>query len=428
MSSRRLRLRIIIAVLLLIVLNVLPALAQCKSKTAAVKQLDQLRQGRSLSIRLFSIAGSTIYKAEPLENLRIALAERLREELQASKYFSSVVILPEDKQPQSDLVLEGEFTEIDEGNRAGRILSGTGEARLGIRGKLVTTKTSETAFEFECFRATAGGPLGTGGWLAGSGKKLIHDLIEDLAESLKKVIPEFGKKMEKRAVAATNLANASFPPIIAEQQRVHDLPKKPPEQWSWKDCSNIIFTFTVYSSRKPEGTVGAQWLAAPSYQAHRRVWDLLLAAKAKLKAEKDAIAGMEFYESLMPMQERLKEMEKEDVYLLLLMFVQKDIVHWNHEKTEAVTFLKHTDRSNERIQPLRMVSSPSLEYSQYGWAVSSVIFVFPTKMANGKPIVENMNERLELYTEVENRPIVIRFDLGRFGLKRTEELKLKPEA
>jgi len=151
---------IVVTVLLLVGLSTSSALAQCN--VFMVERPDDVRSGRSLSIRLFAIKAPPNYKGEPVENLRIALAEKLRDTLQASKYFSSVIVLPEDKRPQTDLVLEGEFTNIDEGSRAGRMLIGSGAAQMGVQGRLMATNPSGRVFEFLCYRASAGF-FGTGG-------------------------------------------------------------------------------------------------------------------------------------------------------------------------------------------------------------------------------------------------------------------------
>jgi len=54
--------------------------------------------------------------------------------------------------------------------------------------------------------------------------------------------------------------------------------------------------------------------------------------------------------------------------------------------------------------------------------------VFPTKLTDGTPIVRSLNDKLELHTEIDGRPITIHIDLKQFGLSRLEELKLRPEA
>jgi hypothetical protein len=416
MKCERLNPGIVAIAALVIGLIATDATAQCF--VSVVERPDEVRRGRSLSIRLFEIKAPPNYTGEPVENLRIALAEKMWDSLLESKYFSSVVILPEDKQPETDLVLEGEFTNIEEGNRAARILTGGGMAETGISGKLMATNPSGKVFDFVCARATAGGVLGMGGYFAGSGKGLINSNIEKFAGSLKKVIQEVEKEMAE--VKARKRS-----PIVADQHHPdQDWRNKPPDQWSQKDCLKVFSTFSVGSKFKKDGAASASWYSSPYYQSLARTRELRQAGKLQNPDYLFLPSGLlpkiwlpgELSEDL----EYLKGLEKEEMYLFEIWYTKlRRPVYYNRSNTAASTFLRRAGKSAERILPVALNSLPDSFRSA---------FAFPTRLSDGTPIIENLNDKLELHTEIDGRSIIIHFDLKKFGLSRLEDLKLKPTA
>jgi hypothetical protein len=407
-------------------MDALPAFAQCEIRIA--NDSDALRKGRSLSIRLFSIEDRVNYQSEPIENLRIAMAEKLRDALRETDYFSSVAILPEDKEPQTELVLEGQFTNIDEGNRAARILNGQGHALMVVRGKLLTV-SAQKVFEFTCGRATAGGPLGQGGWFAGGGKKLIHSHVENFVQNLKKLMPLAGEKM-------TAAIGPTRPPIVAKQQPAeYDWREKPPKLWSEQDCLKIIYRFSASSNDDSEGRVHALWLSAPSYQAHLRLFEIMRTNNGNahlfetwLSSKPEGPIGImpEGSPRLLFVGPR-GELEKEDVYFIEASFNKKSHLYGLRENTAASTFLRHSDRPNERIQPLWDASPSRSSTKSSDFKPHLIRLVFPTKRADGTPVIESLSDKLEIHTKFDGRPVIIHFDLRQFGLSRLEDLKLKSE-
>lgn len=417
---RRSSLLIAVTTLLMLV-SAPPALGQCSVFT--VDRPDELRSGRSLSIRLFEIKAPPNYTGEPVESLRIALAEKMRDSLLESKYFSSVVILPEDKQPQTDFIIEGEFTNVDEGSRAARVLWGTGAAQTVIQGRLVATNPSGRVFEFFCARATAGGWLSRGGVTSRGGKTLVHSNVEKFTENLKKIIPEVEKEM-------AIVKSGRRPPLVADRQEPdYDWRGKTQDQWSKKDCLKALSTFTI-SSKWKEGYVEAQWFSAPYYQSHLKISEMMRAG---------GITPTEFLRpkglwlrwlnggSLDKEPEIFKELEKEDAYIVDVTYGKNRPLYVERSKVLAATFLRRAGRPTERVAPLR-IAPASVRYFIFTLNTSLLRFIFPTKLPDGTPLITNLNDKLELITEFEGRPATIHIDLSRFGLGRVEDLRLKPEA
>jgi hypothetical protein len=422
MINRRIGLWTIGVALLLLGLSARPALAgrtECKCSLMNVYQQDAYRKGRSLSIRLFSVTAIPNYKAEPTEDLRVLLAEQLRKSLQESKYFSSVVILPEDKEPQTDFVLEGDFSRIDEGSRAGRILIGgkRNAAKLDTRGRLFARDSLQPVADFECHALSYGSFLGWGG-----AKSSTHDTAQKMADTMKKMFPWADKKVIELGKQA-NKKTKTLAIIAENKQRDNDWRDKPPEKWERDDCTKVISNFISQGDRD-ERRVEALWFSAPSYQAHLR----LLTMQSK---EGDIEKSKRLKGGFLPAHSQLKELEKEDAHVVAIAFAKKTQdkgpILWNNEAILATTSLRHVGRPEVRIQPLRAIDVSSLSHVfDEKWAAHYVLLVVPTKLADGKPVIESLNDKLELHTEFEHTPVIIQFDLAHFGLSRVEDLRLKP--
>ena len=110
----------ILAVLLAISLIGLPG---CAGKRFTLQKeifiLSELKGGKTLSIQLFKVTSIPKYDAEPIDNLRRYLAEKLASSLRGLNVFSNCVILGENEKAQTDLLLEGDITAVDEGEPAG---------------------------------------------------------------------------------------------------------------------------------------------------------------------------------------------------------------------------------------------------------------------------------------------------------------------
>ena len=188
----------IFRILLLVFLCGLPLAAMPQSGADATKRTEvcqintaseKVSAGHSIAIRLFSIkspdlfrrdTGQPFYTAEPLETLRLAFAEKLRTQLQQTKHFRAVVIHPGDESPQTDLVLEGEFTAIYQ--LGGKIqLMAYPVTRMAIKGRLEWRKTSQHVVGFSCLAASEAG-------LVNRPKKQMHNNIEKITDGMKTLL------------------------------------------------------------------------------------------------------------------------------------------------------------------------------------------------------------------------------------------------
>lgn len=147
------------ALTILLVISVTGSLGCAGTKWTLQKEaliLSELKGGKTLSIRLFTVACIPKYDDEPVGNLRRYLVEKLAFSLRELNVFSDIRILAENEDARTDLVFEGEFTDIDEGEREGVVqgmLSGgkpqysENIALLAFKGRIIKMKDSLVVYE-----------------------------------------------------------------------------------------------------------------------------------------------------------------------------------------------------------------------------------------------------------------------------------------
>lgn len=136
----------------------------------------------SISIREFSKEGATIdYTGKPIM-FEYALAAKIENNLR--KKFAEVRIISQTDMPTTDLVVEGRFKAIDEGNRSQRywVGFGAGKTTLAVEGRLIRVKDKKVLADFEHKKHAWKGAFG------GSGEDLLNDNIEDMAEEIAEFI------------------------------------------------------------------------------------------------------------------------------------------------------------------------------------------------------------------------------------------------
>jgi hypothetical protein len=138
----------------------------------------------SLSIREFSKEGAKIdYTGNPIM-FEYVLAAKIEKNLK-KKFVEVKTISPKDI-PASDLLLEGRFVTINEGNRGLRytVGFGAGKTTLAVEGRLMRVKDKKVLIEFEHKKHAWKGAFG------GSGEDLLNDNIEDMAEEIAEFIED----------------------------------------------------------------------------------------------------------------------------------------------------------------------------------------------------------------------------------------------
>ncbi len=382
-----------------------------------VYQPDQLSKGRSLSIQLFPVTGRLNYKPESVENLRIALAEKLYKRLKNSKYFSHVQILPEDRELNTDLLLQGQFRGIDQGNKALRMFLGRGAATMQVQGRLLSN-ASEPVADFVCASQDLGGVGGTGlfWWMKSGAKKTTRRNAERTAKAIAKLLPKIEKdvkKLQKKQASDTKT------PIVARTKPTgHEWRGSSKENWTLEDLSREAATFVAKGPGKKKRRAEALWVTQPAYEA--------LSMLTLRQSVKPKIIRKHRIEGFLPLSQELRELTAEDAYVLAVSFRKKGPMIGSRDETLRHTFLQPMGEPAQQVKPLRLIdadlSSGTLRVAR-GWISSLTVFIFPDKSKDGTPLVNGLDKRFKLSTKIDGQVIECHFDLRNFSLEKIEQLK-----
>jgi len=148
---------------------------------------DGLKQGQSLSIRLFAAKQPVHYDAEPLGALQKHFAEKLATEIKKSQRFGSIQVISEIEAPRTDLVMEGLFVEIRVGGVAERMAgtqekSSQGAAIIRISGLIKRVSSGEEIMSFDGCEE-----MSFFNFLRGA-KGLAYSLTDNIAQDISKTI------------------------------------------------------------------------------------------------------------------------------------------------------------------------------------------------------------------------------------------------
>ena len=194
MANRGLCLAALLA--LVLALTSAPGWTQCSDYELRVP--DGLKAGHSLAIRSFTVKQPVRYDQEPLEQFQALFAKDLQAEIQKLGRFEDTRIISEVDAATTELVLEGIFTRIDQGNRAARVIVIGGPvssaAVLAVSGLIKRTSDGEEVLRFSCSSETEGGLIGMGGAFSRGGKTLLHSRAEAVAQQIAKTIVKSDKK------------------------------------------------------------------------------------------------------------------------------------------------------------------------------------------------------------------------------------------
>lgn len=161
--------------------------------TTSIIDKEGFSKSSAITVLDFSAKDSLVRYSGNADSLGHVMATLLRKELQG-RTGNLAVYLGSGSPITTDLVLEGKFTKIDEGDAAARIMVGAEGVTVAVEGK-ISKPTGEVVAEFSKSKTSSGGPLGMGGLLAGDSDVIVEDIMEDIAEDLAEfIIVNSGKR------------------------------------------------------------------------------------------------------------------------------------------------------------------------------------------------------------------------------------------
>jgi hypothetical protein len=168
------KLKYILGMILIPILATLLIGCSTEPLTMKIQDSNAFSSAKTITILDFSTEGANIVYEGNADSLGNALAELLQQELQKKANYLDVTL---GNKEATDLIVEGGFTKIDEGDAAARGVT--------IRLDGVVKKSDGTVVaNFNANKESLGGPLGTGGLLAGDSDAIIEDLLNEIADEL----------------------------------------------------------------------------------------------------------------------------------------------------------------------------------------------------------------------------------------------------
>lgn len=156
--------------------------------TMKVNDSQAFRSAKSIEILAFSTEGATIKYEGNANYLGHALAILVKRYFLVKSEYLEVKIGKEESFT-CDLVVEGCFKKIDEGDASERVLIGFGNGSVIIELDGVIKKSDGMVVaNFNATKESGGGPIGMGGLLAVESDAIIESLMEEIAKELTDLI------------------------------------------------------------------------------------------------------------------------------------------------------------------------------------------------------------------------------------------------
>lgn len=400
-----------------------------RCQTLNVYQPAKLLAGGSLSIELFNVDVPNT-NVNDVKAVRVEAADEFQKNIAKSKFFTSVVVAPGDsKRQNTDFYLQGSITRLK--GASSRWLravsySTTLAAYARVSGTL-RSGSGDVVLDFECDGRELGGLAGLGGLVSlfqssdSRTRRNFGIFAEHLAKSFKRIDKEYqkrskkGTKKRKPSEGETHAQKTAW----REQDSAH---------WTPKDHAKEVGMFLVKTDNKDWFRIHALWLASSAIRS------LKYLADSPTVSAKDLPDGLP--PELGPVQ-RLMGMQ--DVYLIAVTFengaaiggicrgcMRRPPFFWNDNAVLKSTYISDPGDGGVKISPVKMVNLESYlkgrGYSENPWRNHPVIFAFPTRAADGKPLVRSLNDDVILHTELEGQAARVSFRLSDFGLSSKNAL------
>ena len=394
-----------------------------RCQTLNVYQPAKLLAGGSLSIELFNVDVPNT-NVKDVNAVRVESADEFQKNIAKSKFFTSVVVAPGDsKRQNTDFYLQGSITRLK--GASSRWLravsySTTLAAYARVSGTL-RSGSGDVVLDFECDGRELGGLAGAGGLVSlfQSSDSRTRRNFGIFAEHLAKSFERIDKEYRERNKKGTKKRKASEGETQAQKAdwRERDL-----ADWTPKDHAEEVGVFLVKTDNKDWFRVHALWLTSSAIRS------LKFLADSPVDSVKDLPDGLP--PELGPVQHL---MGMQDVYLIALTFengatiggicrgcMRRPPFFWNDNAVLKSTYISDPEDGGEKIAPVKMVNLESYlkerGFNRAPWRNHPVILAFPTKAADGKPLVRSLNDEIILHTELGGQAARVSFRLSDFGL------------
>jgi len=450
----------------ILAVSVSSAFAQCH--VIAVNRPEEFKPGQSLSLSVSQLPEISITEYQPVENIRQTLLQRIQEELQSTKYFSSVIGLKPAEKPQTDLLFQAEITLVEKGFPAVILTQDARPTGFELHIALVSIKSNRNILELECLGTQmAGFRNKPREMLAQSINNLIKNLRETLSGLPKEIQSQSGSAL-KPILATTEIAESEDDDHLMELNnwlpwnysriRLGDLLNTaPPSKSIEKKAAGLHLS--AASAKSADETITADIVTSISaplliFNYHRLLnLRYMLYGVYRLKntyGERYEYIWRGFYNSdrlaspvLTPeyiSADKLSdEIDSTNTIAVWIRYDKRSLTFWNIDRISEATTLTSSAHPKSVVKPLRVynltgqvserrvkkVTKASLIYRVPAAEVhinNSALLIFPKKNQEGSLIIDSFKGNLEIHTELDGHQVTIKIDLGKLDLDSVDQI------
>jgi hypothetical protein len=390
---------------------------------------DELRKGRTVSVGLFGVEG-TSGDTERVRTLQVYAAERMVEQLSRLKYFSAVrVASAESPSARGELHVEGSITSANPGSRWLRVALRGGAAKARVRGN-VRLQSGAVLFEFECEGAELGGMFGVGGLSAmfDSPDDLLRKNFAKFGEDFAKAIKEIDNARQQQG---RNKSRKRSPSEGTTVRKDKPWRQRPIEAWTPADHSKEVAAFVVETQNRDWFRIHAAWLTRSAYRSNTYLNEADFPGSDHL-----------FDDGLLPDLTPITKLIEQPVYLIGVTFEsaatdgstdgdEPPFFSIDDTIRDATYLARKGDSSGRFLATEAIRLRPYLQRRgafKSRWRNVPVVFAFGVQNQSGDPLVRALTDEIELHTRVDGRDAVVRFRLADFELTGLGELRASVEA
>jgi len=452
------------AAIFLLVLFASSAFAQCH--VVAVNRPEELKPGQSLSLSISQLPEITIPEYQPVENIRQTLLQRIQEELQSTKYYSSVSILKPGAKSQTDLLLQAEITIVELGGPFVILTSNGSASGVQLHIALVSGRLNRNVLEMECLGSQEPG-------YSYKPKKLLTRSTEKLAQNLRETLVKLPKEIQNRSSSAPILATTEIAiseslshstelnrwspwnyskPSIRDFPTVTRLPGRIEAEadrmtvsaTSAKSEDGIVIADIVTSKTAPFLTFNHNRLLNLRYllcrdnpltdrygRRSRYIWGGLYDNDKKLSPPLNS-------EYISPGQLRV-EMDTENTIAIWIRYDKRSVTLWNTDRIKDTATLTSSVHPDSFVRPLRVYNLTGQVSERRAKNIikvilldpkiageihinNSALLIFPARNQDGSSVIGSLKDNLDLRTEFDGRQVTIKIDLSKLGLDSIDQV------
>ncbi|HXK39225.1 MAG TPA: hypothetical protein VJ837_00080, partial [Candidatus Paceibacterota bacterium] len=268
-----------------------------------------------------------------------------------------------------------------------------------------------------------------GGWtsLFHSDRHLLENNLEKAGEQIARSFPELEDEWTKRKKRGLNKGE----PLVGTNETITGFwRERRIADWTIEEYKHEVDAFVVETSTEDWHIAHALWVNNSSFRAN----DYLNKAKpAEGELLKGGDVGKGFLLDLQP----IAALDGKDLYIIAITF--SNTANWKdklpffglNDPIGEATYLSVTGAADQRVKAVQTINLPSylierrVRLGRVLWRSRPIVFAFPATKSDGTPLIDNLDDDIELHSAIEGHDVRVRFHLRDLLVSDVSELKLK---